>query len=317
MIRVFLLACLLLLCRSPAWAQECSGPMRLLVGLAAGGGFDAVARILAQRVTERFGHPIVVLNKAGASGNIAAAYVAKAPHDGCTIIIRGNEHNVNPLIYTRAGYEPKDFVSIVRVLRGPGLLVASASQPFKTLREMVEYAKANPGKLSYGSSGVGAPNHVFVEMFLRSASINLVHVPYKGAAPAMADTVGGVVQLSLSSVVAAQPFISSGKVIPLAITGPKRWPTLPTVPTLSEAGYPDATMEYWMGLFAPAGTPMPVIEKLNQEFRAVLNDESVKEWMLAQGYDPVGGSVQDFDKFLEKDRRVSGTLMRELKVRVD
>lgn len=317
MLRTLLIAGALAVWQVPAFAQDCAGPVKLVAGLAAGGGMDGVARMMAQGVTARFNRPMIVENKVGASGNIAAEVVARSPRDGCTIIIRGNEHNVNPLIYSRAGYEPADFAPIVRLVSGPGVLVASANAPFKNIAGMIDYAKAHPGKLSYGSSGIGSANHVFAEMFLLAAKLDVVHVPYKGASLAMADTIAGTVPLSLGSIASALPYIQSGKVIPLAVTGPQRWPTLPNVPTLAEAGHPEATMVYYMGLLAPAGTPPAAIDKLNQQFRAVLDEPAVKEKLQTFGYDAVGGTPQDFDAFLQEDLRMSRKLMQELKIKVE
>ena len=317
MIRVACIFCMMLIFPVSAWAQQCSGPIRMIVGLSAGGGLDAVARMLAQRFTEKFGETMIVENKVGATGNIAAQFVAKAPHDGCTLIIRGNEHNVNPLIYSSAGYEGKDFDPVIRVLRGPAVLLASTNQPFKTLADMVRYAKANPGKLSYGTSGIGSANHVAMELFVQAAKIDVVHVPYKGAAPALADTAGGTIPLSMGSIAAAHAFITSGKVIALAVTGPKRWPTLPDVPTLVEAGYPSAVMENWNGIFTPAGTPLPLREKLNREFRQILEEPAIGERLLIQGFEPVGGNIEDLSRFMQEDERVSRKLMQALKLKVD
>jgi tripartite-type tricarboxylate transporter receptor subunit TctC len=289
----------------------------MIVGLSPGGGLDAVARMLAQRFTDRFGELMIVENKVGATGNIAAQHVAKALHDGCTLIIRGNEHNVNPLIYANAGYKATDFDPIIRVLKGPAVLLASTNQPFKTLSEMVQYAKANPGKLSYGTSGIGSANHVAMELFVQAARIDVVHVPYKGAAPALSDTAAGTISLSMGSIATGQPFINASKVIALAVTGPNRWPTLPNVPTLVEAGYPDAIMENWNGILSPAGTPLAVREKLNRELRVILEEPAVRERLLAQGFEPVGGSIEDLSRFMQEDERVSRELMQRLKLKID
>jgi tripartite-type tricarboxylate transporter receptor subunit TctC len=317
MIRAFALVLMLFLWQGHAFAQDCAGPLKLIVGLAPGGGNDVVARLVAASVTKRFGRTIVVENKTGASGNIAAEYVARAPHDGCTITLRSNEHNVNPFIYARAGYVPADFTPIIQLVRGPGVIAANPGQPFKTLTEMVEYARSHPGKLSYGSSGIGGGNHVAAETFLRAAHLDILHVPYKGAALAMQDLIAGNVPLAVGSVASAMPYIQSGKIIPLAVTGPRRWPTLPNVPTVGEAGFPDATITYWGGLLAPAGTPKSAIDKLNQEFRAALEEEAIKEKLLSIGYEPVGGSPQDFDAFLQEDLRSMRTLLQGLNIKVE
>lgn len=318
MVRFLSLAWLLWLGLSTAaWSQPCSGPVRLVAGLSPGGGMDAVARMLAQQAAMRLKQPVVVENRLGAGGNLAAEFVARAPRDGCTIIIRGNEHNVNAVIYSRPGYEPRDFAPILRVVAGPAVIVAASNQPFKTLGAMVDYARAHPGKLAYGTGGIGTANHVFAEVLAKAARISLLHIPYKGAAPAMADTVGGVLPLSFGSVAAALPYIQSGRLTPLAVTGPARWPTLPDVPTLAEAGYPAATMVYWMGLLAPAGTQPAAIGRLGDAFRAALQDPALKERLLAMGYQAEGGSPQDFEQFLRQDERLSRKLMQDLQLKVD
>ena len=307
----------MILTQAAALAQECPGTQRLVVGLATGGGMDALARQLAQRVGVRFGRTIVVENRSGASGNIAAEFVARAHHDGCTLIIRGNEHNVNPLIYARAGYEPKDFVPVVRAISGPAVIFAATNQPFKTLSGLVEFARANPGKLSYGSSGVGGANHVVTEMFLKSAQIDVTHVPYKGGGPAVTDAAAGHIALVVTSYSSAEAFVIAGKLIPLAVTGPSRWKSLPDIPTVAESGFPEATYSYWMGIFAPTGTPLAVREKLNEEFRAVLDEAPVRDRLLQQGFLTAGGSVSDFESFLREDERISRRLMQHLRLKVE
>ena len=317
MFRPLGLATALFLCTASAFGQECSGPLKLVVGLAAGGGMDAVARLVANSVSTRFKRTIVVENRTGASGNIAAEFVARAPRDGCTIFIRDNAHHVNALIYTRPGYAPNDFEPIVWLSRAPGLIVANANQPFKSLGALVDYAKAHPGALSYGSSGIGGGNHLAAELFLRAAKINVLHVPYKGAAPAMQDLVAGNVAFSVGSIASSIAYVESGKLVPLAVTGPRRWATLPHVPTLAEAGFPDATIVFWMGLLAPAGTPKVAIDRLNQEFRAVLEEETVKEKLQALGYEPVGGPPQDFEVLLREDLRSMRPVVQELNLKVE
>ena len=280
---------------APSWvsAQDCN-PQRIIVGFAAGGGGDSVARLVAQRLTARYGRQVIVENKTGAGGNIAAEFVAKAPKDGCTLLLTANSHNLNPLIFKRAGYESKDFAPVTRGVIGPALLVAANNQLFKSLSEMVAHAKANPGKLSYASSGIGGPNHIAMELFVKAAKLEMTHVPYRGAAPAMADTVAGVV--------------------PLAVSGTRRWPTLPHIPTMAEAGYPDAVLQYWTGILAPASTPMPVLEKLNREIESVLQVPESREQLQKMGYEPEPGTVQDFARFLAEDEAASRRYVQELKL---
>ncbi|MES2999526.1 MAG: tripartite tricarboxylate transporter substrate binding protein [Pseudomonadota bacterium] len=317
MIRAICLVFILGMCQVPVWAQQCPGPLRIVVGLSAGGAMDAVARMLAQTYTQKFGQTMIVENKVGATGNIAAQYVSKAQPDGCTLIIRGNEHNVNPLIFPSAGYEAKNFDPVARVVSGPALLLVNASLPFNTVAELVAYAKANPGKLSYGTSGNGSANHVAMELFLKAARIQMVHVPYKGSSAALVDLVSGSVPVAVGSVSAALPFINSGKLRALAVTGPTRWPSLPNVPTMNEAGHPAAGMVYWMGILAPAGTPLAVRKKFNQSFRVILGEASIRERLHVDGWNAISESVDDFGRFLQHDERISRKLMNDLQVKIE
>lgn len=311
LVSVLVLSCL------TARAQECPGGQRMVVGLAAGGGLDGMARTLSERLNARFGRSIVVENRIGASGNIAAEHVARAPRDGCTLIIRGNEHNVNALIYARPGYEPKDFMPVLRVASGPAVLLAHPSQPFRTMAQFVAYAKTNPGRLAYGSSGIGGANHVAMELLLKTAGVQVQHVPYKGAALAVNDTVAGHLPLAMASVASSEAFVSAGKLVPLAVTSPTRWPTLPNVPTLAEAGYPDATYAYWNGILLPAGAPTAVRDKLAEELRAVLEEPALRERLLKVGSLPGGGSSADFDTFLQADERLSRRLVQDLQLKAE
>ena len=317
MIRILALLWALSLAAAPAFAQDCQGPVRLVVGLSAGGGLDALARMLAQRLTARFGQAAIVENRAGAGGNIASAYVAKAPADGCTLLVTGNNHTINPMIYAKAGYELKDFAQIIRAVEGTSVLVVNAQTPLKTLSALVDYAKANPGKLSYSSAGVGFPNHVAMELFLKTAHIDLVHVPYKGSAPALNDTIAGVVPVSVSSAAAALAHIQAGKLRPLAVSSARRWPTLPGVPTMAESGHKDAISATWLGIVAPAATPLPVRTRLNEQFRAILEEAAIREKLRLQGYEAVGGSSQEFDQFLQEEERVTRKIVQDLSLKVE
>ena len=300
-----------------AWAQDCPGATRLVLGLAPGGGTDAFARIVAQGLGARTGRTVIVDNKAGAGGNIATSFVAKAPADGCTLLVTGNWHTINLLVYPQPGYEARDFAPVIRAVEASTILAANAQQPFKTVAELVTYAKANPGKLSYASAGTGSANQLTMELFLKAAGIQILHVPYKGAGPAVADTLGGQVALTVSGATATQPHIASGKLRALAVTGPQRFPSMPDVPTLAEAGYREATSVVWTGILAPAATPVAVREKLNADLRAVLAEKPVIDQLRAVGYEPVGGSTADFGTFLREDLRVTEALVKDLKLKLD
>lgn len=315
--RLCWLLCAVLITPLSAFGQDCSGALRVVLGQAAGGGADTVARVLAQRVNAKYGLPVIVDNRTGAGGNIAAAFVARAPKDGCTLLLRGSDHHVNTMIYTHAGYELKDFVPITRVAYGPLVIVMHPQQPFKSLAAVVDYAKANPDKLSYAATAAGSGVHVPMELFLRVAGIRIVHVPYKGAALSLADVAGGVVPIGIGSISAAQGFVKAGKLVPLAVLSSNRWASLPDVPTMTEVGYPEANMPSWLGLFAPAGTAAPVQEQLHKEFSSVLDEPEVREGLLAHGWETAPSTIQEFSRFLQHDERVNRKLMDVLKLKVE
>ncbi|HSV82971.1 MAG TPA: tripartite tricarboxylate transporter substrate binding protein [Ramlibacter sp.] len=299
-----------------ALAQECN-PLRIALGQAAGGGADFVARVLAQRMNAKTGQTVIVENKSGAGGNIAAAYVARAPKDGCTLLFRGSDHHVNTMIYSSPGYELKDFVPVTRVVYGALIIVANPQQPLKSLRSVIDYARKNPGKLSYAATAAGSGVHVPMELFLREAGIKILHIPYKGAALSLADVAGGAVPIGIGSLSAAQPFLQGGKLMPLAVLSRGRWHSLPDVPTMTEVGYPEANMPSWLGLFAPAGTPTAMQQKLNQEFRAIIEEPAVRERLLGQGWEAAPSTLQEYARFLQNDERANRKLMDELKLKVE
>jgi tripartite-type tricarboxylate transporter receptor subunit TctC len=307
---------LLLITHSVVGAQECPGPLKVVVGLAPGGGNDSIARLVGNAVSAEFHRTVIVENRVGATGNIAAEYVAKSRKDGCTLALRSSEHNVSPLIYAHAGYEAADFTPVVLLARGPGVILAAPNQPFNTLAGMIEYAKAHPGRISYSSSGIGGGNHLAAEALLHAAGIEMLHAPFSGAAPAMQALLSGTVAVTVSSIAPAVPQIAAGKVIPLAVTGPTRWPLLPDVPTLVEAGYPQASVMYWIGLLAPTSTPKATVEELNREFRSALKEPAVHDKILSLGFEPVDLGAGEFAAFLEKDATFYRKLVQQLQIRM-
>jgi len=316
-IRLFLLALCLNVITVGSWAQECASAQRIVVGFSPGGGADALARILAERLSVRTGRPVIVDNRVGAAGNIASSYVAKSPPDGCTLMLTGSHHNLNPLIFARAGYQASDFSPVINVVEQPAVLVTGSSQLLQSVAQIVAYAKANPGKLSYSSSGIGSPNHIAMELFLKAAKIDMVHVPYKGAGPALADAIGGAVALSVGSAAAVQPHIASGRLKAVAQSLPKRSPLLPDVPTFAEVGYPTASTSNWIGIVAPAATPLAIRQKINNDVRAVTQEVEVRSRFATLGFAAVASSIDEFDAFLKDDERVSVRLMQDLKLKVD
>lgn len=277
-------------------------PIRLVLVVAAGGSADSVGRIVADRLAPSMSQPVLVENRGGAGGNIASQLVAKAPADGYTLLLTANNHNVNPRIYKDAGYDPRrDFVPVVQLSEGPSVLVTQPGSAYKSLAHVVDAAKAQPRQITYGSAGFGQPVHIAMELFMAAARIQLVHVPYKGAGPALQDALGGQIPLVMSSLAGAMPHIVAGKLRALAINGDARWPGLGEVPTMAELGYPAATHWLWLGIVAPAETPPAIVERFNRAVNSVLAEPAVRERILALGTSPIGGTPAAFAKKLQAD----------------
>lgn len=299
-----LLSLLLAACCGAVHAQPAypTTPIKLVIVTPPGGSADSLGRIVAERLTSPLGQPVVVDNRGGAGGNIASQYVAKAPADGYSLLLTANNHNLNVRIYKDAGYDPRrDFVPVIQLSEGPSVLLTQPNSKFKTLKQVVDAAKAEPNKIAYGSAGFGQPVHIATELFMAAAQIQLLHVPYKGAGPAMQDALGGQVPLVMSSLAGAMPNITAGKLRALAITGDSRWPALPDVPTMAELGYPAATHRVWLGILAPAGTENATIARLNREINIILADPAIRERFLALGTAPIGGTPADFARKLQGD----------------
>ena len=298
-----------------AWAAHPQGtypakPIRLVLVVAAGGSADAVGRIVAERLTPALGQAVLVENRGGAGGNIASQLVAKAVPDGYTLLLTANNHNVNARIYKDAGYDPRrDFVPVVQLSEGPSVLVTQPGSQFKSLVQVVDAARAQPRQIAYGSAGFGQPVHIATELFMTAARIQLTHVPYKGAGPALQDALGGQVPLVMSSLAGAMPHIQAGKLRALVLTGDARWPGLADVPTMAEAGYPAATHWVWLGIVAPVDTPAAVVERFNREVNLVLSDATVRERFLSLGTAPIGGPPVAFAKRLQADFDAVGDLV--------
>jgi len=303
----------------PASAQQKypSKPIKFVVPFAAGGGGDVVARMLAQRLSERLNVSIVVENKVGAGGNIATQYVAKSPPDGYTLLLTSNGHTLNPLIYSAPGYEPKDFAPVMEITEGPVVIVTQPNSPYKTLKDVVDAARAKPGALSYAHGGLGLPPHIAMEMFKQAANIEIANIAYKGAGPAVTDTLGGHVPLAILSLAGATPHIEAGRLRALASSGAARWPTLPNVPTIAELGYSDVVYLNWQGIFAPAGTPPEIVARLQKEVSAVLAESEVKEFLIGIGAAPVDSNPTTFDAMLKADYLANQKIVNKLKLKVD
>ena len=282
-----------------AWPSK---PVKIVVPFVAGGATDVVARLLAQKLTDAWGQGVVVENRSGAGGNIGADVVAHSPPDGYTLLMTsGSIVTANPYIYKAMTFDPaKDLVPITNVASGPQVIVVSPSVPVRDLRELITMAKASPGKVNYGSAGVGTQTHLAFENFLYSAGADMTHVPYKGEAAVIIDLMGGQIQAATPNLGAAIGFIKDGKLRALAVTSRERSAQLPDVPSASEVlpGFENAG---WFGLMAPAGTPRDVIDKIYRDSARVLRSEEFRAKLAQQGMVPVGNSPSDFGAAIREE----------------
>ena len=289
----------------PAQAADAypSKPITIVVPFAAGGTTDILARVVGQALTKQLGQTVVVDNRAGAGGNIGGAFAAKAPADGYTLFMGTvGTHAINQSLYKKMPFDPlKDFAPLTRVAMVPNLLVANPGKPFKTVKELIAYAKANPGKVNFGSSGSGSSIHLSGELFNALAKVDMVHVPYKGSAPAVTDLVAGQIDIMFDNMPSAIQHVRSGRLRPLAVTTARRSPELPDVPTVAEAGVPGYEATSWFGMFAPASTPAPVVAKLNGALVKVLADPEVKKKLAEQGAEAYSEKPEQFAEFIRKE----------------
>jgi tripartite-type tricarboxylate transporter receptor subunit TctC len=286
------LALLPALAAAQAWPTK---PVKIVVPFAAGGATDVVARLLAQKLQEGWGQPVVVEDRAGAGGNIGADAVAKSAPDGYTLLMTsGSIVTANPYMYRDMPFDPaRDLVAITNVATGPQVIAVSPTVPAKDLAEFIAYVKANPGRVNFGSAGVGTQTHLAAENFAYTAGLEMTHVPYKGESAALNDLMGSQIQLVTPNLGAAVGFIRQGKIRALAVTSRERNPALPDVPSASEA-LPGFENSGWFGLMAPTGTPQEVIEKVQRDSAAILRSEEFKAKLAQQGMLPVGNSPADF-----------------------
>jgi tripartite-type tricarboxylate transporter receptor subunit TctC len=261
-----------------------SRPITVIVPFPPGGSSDIVMRLVAHKVSESTGQTIIIENRPGAAGNVAAMAIKNAPPDGYLLMMgHTGTHAINASLYPDLKFDPvKDFQPITALISFNNILVVPEASPAKSVADLVALAKTKPEGLSYGSQGIGTGGHLLGVLFAKHAGIKLIHVPYRGIAPAVTDTVAGRMDMLFASYVSMGAQVEAGRLRMLAIASTQRHPKIPDVPTMGEAGYPDVQMQQWFGLFAPAGTPMPVVKKLNAEFVKALNDDEVKRQMLSQ-----------------------------------
>jgi tripartite-type tricarboxylate transporter receptor subunit TctC len=292
-------------------------PVKIVVGFAPGGGSDFAARVVAQQLTERLKSQVIVENKPGAGSLIGAEFVIKSAPDGYTLLLTPASYTVNPSVY-KLSFDPlNDITPIAQISKGPYVVAVHPSVPAKTLKELVDYAKANPGKLSYASSGNGAHIHVATEYLLYTAGINIVHVPYKGSGPALNDTVGGQVQMIFGSVATALQYVKSGRLRPLAVTTPKRIAAAPDVPTVAESGYPGWEVTNWHGLVGPKGLPKDIVQRLNKEINVAVHSEELKKVLSSDGLEPAGGTPEEFAALLKAEVARWAQVVKRANIKID
>jgi tripartite-type tricarboxylate transporter receptor subunit TctC len=304
----------------PAHAQQAypSKIIKIVVPTAPGGGNDAMARIVASKLQERWKSPVIVENKAGANGAIASEFVARAAPDGYTILFGYiATHGINPGL-SKVPYDPiKDFTPIAEIAEAQGVMVVNPKVEAKTVKELIALAKAKPGTMSYASAGNGTAPHIAGELLKQQAAIDILHVPYKGSGPAMTDTLAGTTQIMFPSLVAAAPHVKSGKLRALAVTGSKRSALFPQIPTIAESGVAGFEITQWYGFFAPAKTPKDIVDKLNKEIVAIMKDPDTAKKFADQGADIVTGSPDDFAKLVQSELAKWSKFIKEAKITAD
>jgi tripartite-type tricarboxylate transporter receptor subunit TctC len=291
-------------------------PIKLIVPFAPGGGNDTVARLVGEGLTAELAQPVVIDNRPGAGGIIGAEAVARAAPDGYTLFLGGvGSHAINPNLHAHLSYDPiKDFAPITLVASAPLVLVVHPSVPANSVRELIALAKAQPGRLNYASNGNGSSSHLAAVMFASMTGIDIVHVPYKGLSPALADLIGGQVQLMFSSVVAIVPQVKAGKLRALAISSKDRLSLLPELPTIAESGVAGYQSSSWYGILAPAGTPPAIVNRLNAALVKVIAQSAFREALAREGADPVGNSPEAFGAFIAAEKQRLGDVIRQAKL---
>jgi len=296
-----------------AWSQTYpERPVKLIVPYAPGGSADIVARLIADEWGKALGKPVFIENKGGAGGNLGVDAVAKSPADGYTIGLQTVSLAINPSLTPKMPYDTlKDLAPISMVAASQHVLVVTNNLPAKDLQELLALAKSKPGKLTYGSAGGGSTFHMSAELFKAQAGLAIVHIPYRGGGPALTDTIAGQVDMSFPVLSAAQGHVQAGKVRALGVTGSKRSPLMPTVPTIAEAGLPGYAFETWFTVFAPAGTPKPMIDKLNATLVTVLQSASVKERMAKEGFEATPSTPEQARARVESEMPRWAKLVKE------
>jgi len=316
----YVLALAALACALPVEAQTYpTRPIRLVLGFAPGGSSDTMARTLGTKLSEGLGQPVVIDNRPGAGGNIAAEIVAKSNPDGYTMLLGNNGIlAVNVSLYSKIPFHPiKDFEPIILAASQPNILVVNPSVPAKSVKELVALAKAKPDSLNYASSGAGTTPHLAAELFKRMAGVSYTLIPFKGGGPAVVAVISGQCQFIFATALSVQPHMKSGKVRALAVTTAKRSPSFPDLPTVSEAGVPGFEAYAWHGFVAPARTPKPVIARLNTEFNKVFAQPDIRTRLTTLGSEIIGGKPQDLTDYIRKEIPVWAKVIKETGAKAD
>jgi len=311
------MAAALALCASAAFGQGFPNrPVKIIVPFTAGSATDILARTIGQKLSEMWGQPVIVENRAGAGGTIGAGIVAKSPPDGYTLMVHSSAHAVNASMYPVLPYDTvKDFVELATLGGQPNVLVVAPSAGFKTTADLVAAAKKTPGALNYGSAGVGSGTHINAEKFKIVAGIDAVHIPYKGTPEAITDTMTGRVTYFFSPISAALPNIREGKLVALGVSTAKRSSALPNVPTIAEGGLPGFDYNLWVGLWAPAGTPQDIVDKINADVAKVLATPDVRERLAALGAEPMVMTPAEFRKFMRDEMDDSAKVVKAANIK--
>jgi tripartite-type tricarboxylate transporter receptor subunit TctC len=292
-------------------------PITVVVPYSPGGAADAVARVVASRLSAKLGTGVIVDNKPGASGTIGAAYVAKAAGDGYTVLYDATPYSINPHLFPKLPFAADALQPLSLVLQIPNVLIVRPDSRFKTVNDLVAQAKAQPGKINFASGGSGTVQRMAAEMFRQKLNLDMVHVPYKSGGPAITDVMSGQVEFMFGTIAATSPLVASGKLRALAISAPKRSERLPAVPTVAETVIPGFEAVEWHGMFVPKGTPAAVVDKLHKALAEVLQEGDVKERFAALGAQPIGSTPAEFAAYLKKEDAKWGEVVRKGKISLD
>lgn len=309
-----------LLIASAVLAQDYpSRPVRMIAPFAPGGATDVLARLVGQKLSERWGQTVIVDNRPGAGGNIGAELAARSAPDGYTLLVAGAPHAINMTLYSKLSYDlVKDLVGVNRIASYPSAIVVHPSLPAKTIKELIALARKRPGELNFGSAGPGSPNRLAIELFMMMAKIKMVHIPYKGGSGQMVgDLLAGQVQLASIGLPPSMAYINAGKMRAIAVTGMSRSPLLPNVPTVNEAGLPGFDVTSWYGMFAPAALPKNLVAKINGDIAAILDTPDMKQRLEKLGADPGPMSPEDFGKFVRAEVEKWAKVVKESGAKVD